>query len=476
MTDSNDSAHKTDCKVQPLLFPELIDRPVAVDFEAGHVSSDGGAVLVARLDRTHGYVARFARCFTDHRDPDLIEHTLEQLLRQRVYGLTLGYEDLNDHDRLRHDPLLASLCGKNDPLGRDRVRKKDQGQALSGKSTLNRLELTPVGADASARYKKIAASTEGVEDYFIAEYVRSLSAQTTAVTLDLDATDDPLHGQQEGRFFHGYYGGYCYLPLYIFDGNWPIVAWLRSSDREASAGALGKVQKIVAALRQRFPGLEITLRADSGFCRDELMTWCELNEVFYLFGLARNPVLQAKLARGLEKARQLSEQNGGAPARVFVEMTYQAGSWSAPRWVIGKAEWTQGEANPRFIITNKNPLLFQAAALYEKDYCGRGEMENRIKEQQLDLYADRTSTESFHANQLRLWFSTLAYLLLNQLRRVALPGTELARATCGTLRLRLLKIGALVRVSVRRVTVSLSSAYPLRELFTLAAQRLRPSG
>jgi hypothetical protein len=254
------------------------------------------------------------------------------------------------------------------------------------------------------------------------------------------------------------------------------VAWLRTSDRDASDGALGKVQKIVAALRQRFPNLQITLRADSGFCRDGLMIWCELHGVFYLFGLARNPVLERQLAAGLEKARQLSAQNAGAPARVFVEMTYRAGSWHAPRWVIGKAEWTQGEGNPRFIITNKNPLHFQAQALYEQDYCGRGNMENRIKEQQLDLYADRTSTETMRSNQLRLWFSTLAYLLMNQLRRVGLQGTQLAQATCGTLRLRLLKIGALVRVSVRRVWVSLSSAYPLQELFALVARRLCRSG
>ena len=476
MTDSNNSVSPTDCNPQALLFPELTSRPVVVDFQAGYVSSDGGGVLLARLDQREGYLGRFARCFTDHRDPDLVEHTLEQLLRQRVYALALGYEDLNDHDRLCTDPLLASLCGKKDPLGQDRARAKDKGKALGGKSTLNRLELTPAQADASARYKKIVASAEGVEDFFISEYVRSLPPETAAVTLDLDATDDPLHGHQEGRFFHGYYGGYCYLPLYIFDGDWPIVAWLRTSDRDASDGALGKVQKIVAALRQRFPKVEITLRADSGFCRDALMTWCELHGVFYLLGLARNPVLERKLAAGLEQARALSEQNAGAPARVFVEMAYRAGSWHAARWVIGKAEWTQGEANPRFIITNKNPLHFQAQALYEQDYCGRGNMENRIKEQQLDLYADRTSTETMRSNQLRLWFSTLAYLLMNQLRRVGLQGTQLAQATCGTLRLRLLKIGALVRVSVRRVWVSLSSAYPLQELFALVARRLCRSG
>lgn len=473
MTYSNDSASATDCKQQALLFPELIARPIAVDFTAGHISSDGGGVLLARLDRSHGYLQRLANCFTDHRDPELIEHTLLELLRQRIYGLALGYEDLNDHDRLCHDPLLASLCGKKDTLGHHRHRKEDQGKPLSGKSTLNRLELTPAEANASARYKKIAVAPEVLEDFFIVEYVRSLAKNTASVTLDLDATDDPLHGDQEGKFFHGYYSGYCYLPLYIFAGDWPVLAWLRTSDRDASEGALEKVQKIVAALRKRFPKIKIRLRADSGFCRDTLLAWCELNEVNYLFGLARNAVLERKLKTGLEKARQLSEADGGKPARVFVEMTYQAEKWHAPRWVVGKAEWTQREANPRFIITNEDPLEFDARELYEKDYCGRGDMENRIKEQQLDLYADRTSTGTMRSNQLRLWFSTLAYLLINQLRRVGLQGTELARATCGTIRLRLLKIGALVRVSVRRVQVSLSSAWPWRELFALVAGRLR---
>jgi hypothetical protein len=262
------------------------------------------------------------------------------------------------------------------------------------------------------------------------------------------------------------------LPLYIFAGDWPVLAWLRTSDRDASFGAVEKTAKIVAALRRRFPKLHIRLRGDSGFCRDALLVWCELNGVKYVFGLARNAVLERKLAPALQKAKALSEAQGGTAARVFMEMTYRAQSWHAPRWVVGKAEWTQGEANPRFIITNENPDSFQARALYEKDYCGRGDMENRIKEQQLDLYADRTSTTTMRANQLRLWFSTLAYLLINQLRRVGLAGTAWARATCGTIRVRLFKVGAVVRVSVRRVWVSLSSAYPWRAIFGQVARQL----
>lgn len=460
----------------PLLFPELCARQVVVDFNAPRVSSDGGGVLLGRLDRSHGYLTRFAACFTDHRDAESIEHSTLELLRQRVYGLALGYEDLNDHDTLRADPLLATLCGKADPSGQNRLRARDRGQALAGKSTLNRLELTPPGAGAAARYKKIVADTEALEDFFIAEFVRSLPRDAARVVLDLDATDDPIHGQQEGRFFHAYYGDYCYLPLYVFCGDWPVLAWLRTSDRDAAFGAVEKVAKIVAALRRKFPRLKIILRGDSGFCRDELLRWCELHGVNYLFGLARNAVIERKLAGALAQARQQSEARAGAPARVFQEFTYRARKWHAPRWVIGKAEWTQGEANPRFVITNLSPLEFDARELYEKEYCGRGNMELRIKEQQLDMFAGRTSTEGMRGNQLRLWFSTLAYLLVNQLRRVALRGTELAAATCGSLRLKLFKIGAVVRVSVRRVWVSLSGAYPRAALVREAAARLQASG
>ena len=476
LPDDPTAASRTDCNHPPLLFPELCARPLVVDFNAPRVSSDGGGVLLARLDRSFGYLARFAAGFTDHRDGDVIEHSTLELLRQRVYGLALGYEDLNDHDTLRDDPLLAALCGKADPTGQDRLRAQDRGHALAGKSTLNRLELTPPDAGAAARYKKIVADAAALENFFIQEFVRSLARDTTRVVLDLDATDDPVHGRQEGRFFHAYYGDYCYLPLYVFCGDWPVLAWLRTSDRDAAFGATEKVAKIVAALRRKFPHVQIILRGDSGFCRDELLRWCELHGVNYLFGLARNAVLERKLQDALEKARQKSEAQGGAAARVFKEFTYRAKKWHAPRWVIGKAEWTQGEANPRFLITNLNPLEFDARELYEKEYCGRGNMELRIKEQQLDMFADRTSTEGMRSNQLRLWFSTLAYLLVNQLRRVALRGTELAVATCGSIRLKLFKIGALVRVSVRRVSVSLSAAWPRAALLELAASRLSGSG
>jgi len=427
-------------------------------------------MLLARLDRGLGHLKRFTSCFTDHRDPEGIEHSVEELLRQRVYGLALGYEDLNDHERLKNDPLLAAMCGKNDPLGRQRLRAQDRGKALAGKSTLNRLELTPPEADASHRYKKIVANAAGLEAFFIREYVRSLKKSTRRIVLDLDATDDPLHGQQEGRFFHGYYGHYCYLPLYVFAGGWPVLARLRTSKLDASAGATEAVEMIVRAIRQKLPRVKIILRADSGFCRDGLMSWCEEHDVHYLFGIARNAVLERELESSLEQARQLAQESPGQSARVFQEFAYKAKKWpGAKRRVIGKAEWTAHGRNPRFIITN---LTGEARGLYERDYCARGDMENRIKEQQQDLFADRTSTFGLRSNQLRLWFSTLAYLLMYRLRQIGLRGTTLAQATCGTIRLKLFKIGALVKVSVRRVSVSLSSAYPLQELLGHVARRL----
>lgn len=464
---------------QPLLFPGLAPKILTVNFAGGHVSSDGGGVLLAQLDRSHGHLRRFAACFQDHRDPAAIEHHLEELLRQRVYGLALGYEDLNDHDRLCRDPLLASLCGKADPLGQDRERAQDKGMPLAGKSTLNRLELTPADATAAARYKKIVADPGALEDYFINEWVRSLPADTTEVILDLDRTDDPLYGQQEGRFFHGHYGEHGYTPLYLFAGDWPVVAALHTAESEHRQEVLRVLAKLVARVRARFPHVRLILRADAGFCRDEFMLWCEGHGVFYLFGLARNRVLERLLRGSLRTAKSMLEFNHTAQERVFKELRYRARSWGRSlRRVVGKAEWTTAGANPRFGITNLAAEAWATRPLYEELYCGRGNMENRIKEQKLDLFAGRTSTASLRANQLRLWLSTAAYLLVNQLRRVGLAGTQLAAATCGTIRVRLLKIGAVVRVTARRVWVCLSSAFPLRELFAAVAGRLaaQPSG
>ena len=431
-------------------------------------------MLLGRLDRSYGYLKRFARCFTDHRMEERIEHPVLDLLRQRVYGLALGYEDLNDHDQLRADPLLASACGKEDPLGVERERPEDRGKAMAGKSTLNRLELTPGQATAASRYKKIVADPEGIEDYFIDEYVRSLPKSSTEVVLDLDRTNDRLHGQQEGRFFHGYYDQYCYTPFYIFGGHWPVVAALHTADGEHLDQTMRLVAKVVERLRQRFAKLRIILRADSGYCRDALMSWCEKAGVFYVFGLQRNPVLQRILRGTLRWAKSMLDYNDSQTERLYKDFRYRAKKWGRlRRRVVGKAEWTRQGPNPRYVITNIPIQQIGATELYEELYCARGDAENRLKEQQLDLYADRTSTETLRANQLRLWFSTLAYLLMNQLRTVGLARTQWAQATCGTIRLRLLKIGALVRVTVRRVWISLSSAYPLTELFAAVSRRLQ---
>lgn len=455
----------TDCKHQQIEFQDLNDCKIVADFGGGQISSDGGITLISQLDRSYGYTKRFAECFKDHRDNRYIEHGLLELLRQRTYALTSGYEDLNDHDSIRHDPLFSAVCGKKDVTA----------EVLAGKSTLNRLELTKADAGEDERYKKIVADDEAIENFFIDEWIRSLPKNAKSVILDLDATDDLIHGNQEGRFFHGYYMNYCYLPLYIFCNDWPIVAKLRQSNIDACEGALDYTKKIVARLRKRFPSIRVILRADSGFCRHETMSWCEETPgIYYVFGIARNPVLERRLEKSLEKARLKSEADGGKPARVFKELKYAAGTWDGcKRRVIAKAEWTQGAANPRFIITNLKADTYSGQDLYENFYCARGNMENRIKEQQLDLFADRTSTAFMRSNQIRLWFSTLAYLLINQLRNVALKGTELAKATCGTIRLRLLKIGTLVKISVRRIYLSMSSAFPLQDIFFIAAHRLR---
>jgi hypothetical protein len=451
-------------------FQPLGARKVVARFDGGAITSDGGALLLRECETATGIIAQFARCFTDHRDPALIEHTVEQLVAQRTYALALGYEDLNDHDTLRHDPLLATLVGKVDPTGQARKRESDRGKALAGKSTLNRLELTKEGAGAGERYKKIEVDAAGVEALFVELFLQAYRTPPDEIVLDLDATDDPVHGRQEGRFFHGYYDAYCYLPLYIFCGEHLLCAKLRRSNIDASAGALDELERIVAQIRARWPKVRIVVRGDSGFCRDEIMAWCEANRVDYVLGLARNSRLVGLVEDALVQAQALYEETG-RPARLFTEFTYRTHeSWSRARRVIAKAEHLDKGANPRFVVTT---LADQARALYEDIYCARGDMENRIKEQQLDLFADRTSAATMRANQIRLWFSSVAYTLMEALRRLALAGTELARAQCDTIRRKLLKIGARIRVSVRKVWVSLSESCPIAELFVRIWHNLR---
>jgi hypothetical protein len=407
---------------------------------------------------------------------------VEELVGQRVYGLALGYEDLNDHDELRADPLLAVLVGKGDPSGQDRVRARDRGKALAGKSTLNRLELTPVRANERSRYKKITVNRRAVEEVFLAVFLEAHPTPPERIVLDLDATDDPLYGHQSGRFFHGYYMNYCYLPLYIFCGEHLLCARLRPSDRDGSTGSVGELDRIVAAIRRRWPEVLIVIRGDSGFCREAIMVWAETNGVDYVLGLAKNERLKRELASAMAEAKAEHERTGQA-ARVFADFAYQTlDSWSRPRRVIGKAEYLDKGENPRFVVTSLFDDQFDARTVYEDEYCGRGEMENRIKEQQLHLFADRTSAGTMRANQLRLWFSSVAYTLMLALRRLGLAGTELAHATCQTIRLKLLKLGAHIRITCRKVWISLAESYPYRRLFQqihenlrrLAPWRLRP--
>jgi len=455
----------TQCTQESFGFHDLGRREVVARFDGGKITSDAGGLLLRETERLTGIIRQFAACFSDHRDPDLIEHPAEDLIAQRIYALALGYEDLNDHDDLRHDPLLAVLVGKRDPLGQQRARQRDRGKALAGKSTLNRLELTPVRADARSRYKKITTDRREIQTLFTELFLQAHEQPPKRIVLDLDATDDPIHGHQAGRFFHGYYKNYCYLPLYIFCGEHLLCARLRPSNIDASAGSVKELERIVAQIRAQWPDVQIVIRGDSGFCREHIMHWCEAHDVDYVLGLAKNERLIEELADELKQAKEQFDASGQA-ARVFKDFTYQTrDSWSRARRVIGKAEHLAKGANPRFVVTSLPAEQIAAQPLYEKEYCARGDMENRIKEQQLYLFADRTSAATMRANELRLWFSSVAYTLLAALRRLGLKGTELAKAQCGTIRLKLLKIGAQIRVTVRKVWISLAESCPYRRVF-----------
>jgi len=435
---------------------------VEAAFDAGLVTSDAGALLLCATDRAIDLVGRFAGCFRDYRRQELIEHTVATLVGQRVFAIALGYEDLNDHDDLRHDPIMAVLAGKL------AARREDCAPA-AGKSTLNRLELSRAEP---TRYHKVAYDGAAIERLLLSVFVEAHRRAPRRIIIDLDATDDPLHGHQEGRFFHGYYDCYCYLPLYVFCGRHLLAAKLRPANIDASAGAVEEMARIVAQIRARWPLVRILLRADSGFAREALMAWCEDNRVDYVFGLARNTRLVALIDDELAAAQTAAEKTG-RPARCFKDFHWSTlDGWSRRRRVIAKAEWTKGEANPRFVVTSLKRSAAGARQLYEDVYCARGDMENRIKECQLDLYADRTSTATMRANQLRLWFAAMAYLLMCALRRVGLADTVLADATCGTIRLKLLKIGALVRISVRRIRFAMASACPAADAWGLAARHL----
>ena len=457
----------TDCNAPQVVFEGFGKRQVVGNFDGGAISSNGGAVMLREADRAIGLTQAVAHCVIDRRTPELVVHRVETLLAQRIHGLALGYEDINDHEDLRHDPVLGLISDTLEP-------KRADCATLAGKSTLNRLEHGLKGR--SGRYHKLEVDEAALETVFLDLYVAAHKTAPRRIVLDLDATDDPLHGNQEGRFYHGYYRGYCYLPLYIFDGRHLLVAKLRPANIDAAAGAKEEIARIVAHVRKAWPDVEIWLRADSGFARDDLMSWCEENRVDYVFGMARNKRLERMVVdeRTAAKATFLAT---GKAARVFKDLTYRTKrSWSRSRRVVAKAEHLEKGANPRFVVTSLRTDKIGGQDLYERIYCARGEMENRIKECQLDLYADRTSAATLRANQLRLWFASLAYVLMEAVRQLALAGTEMANATAGSIRLKLLKLGAVVTISVRRIKLAFATACPMRGLFTAAVGRLRALG
>ncbi len=460
-----DQLTMTECNQEQLEFQALGRRKVTASFDGGNVTSDAGGLLLREVARGSGLIDKFAKCFTDFRDPDAIEHTVRDLIAQRTMALALGYEDLNDHDFIRHDPLLATLVDKADVLGEKRVKSRDRSKALAGKSTLNRLELTKPDASQKSRYKKIVYNEYSIQDFFIDWFVERQAKSPLVIWLDLDATDDPTHGNQEGSFFHGYYDCHCYLPLYIFCGDDLLSSRLRSSGCDPFEGVIEDLARCVEKIRAKFPKARIIVRGDSGFCREEIMHWCETRRIDYVLGLAQNTRLVKMIKKDLKKAKRKFKRTG-QPQKRYRNLKYATlKTWSRKRRVVAKAEHLDKGSNPRFVVTSIEKSEYTAKALYEDLYCERGDMENRIKEQQMGLFADRTSTHTMRANQLRLWFSGLAYLLMTELRRVGLKNTEMASAQCWTIRERLFKIGAVVTISIRRIVVHMATSYPWRETF-----------
>jgi Transposase DDE domain group 1 len=452
----------TECNPSSFGFEACGAREVVARFDGGTISSDGGAFLLRQTDKRLNLLPRLAECFLDGRDQDLVTHSLQEMLAQRIYGLALGYEDLNDHEQLRNDPVFGVLAGR-----------EERHEPLAGKSTLNRMEL---GAGTPDRYKKITFWKEAIDELLVKVFLEAHDSAPAEIVLDVDTTDLPLHGKQEGRFFHGYYDEYCYLPLYIFCGEQLLCARLRESNHDASYGSLAEIERIVRQIRAAWPQVKIILRGDSGFCRNELMSWCESQGVDFVFGLARNQRLRKIIGAEMHAATQQWNQSG-QPARIFTEFPYRTrkrkkGGWERERRVVAKAEHIDGKENPRFVVTSLSSQPWAGKALYEELYCARGDMENRIKEQ-FSLFADRVSTETMRANQMRLYLSAMAYVLFSGLRRLGLKATELAEAQVSTIRTKLLKIGAQIRVTVRKVWVSLASSYPWQGVYQQVWANLR---
>ena len=478
MPSRNFAPRSTDCNNEPLLFADLGRRPVVADFSGGYLSSDGGALLLRQVDQNLGLSATLARAFTDHRNGRYCDHAVRELLAQRLLAEALGYDDVNDHDTLRRDPLLAVACGKREPMGSDRLHAHDQGVALAGSATLQRLER---GHRPTDRYHKIHADPRQVEATLLDVGARCLNKHAHEIVLDLDSMGHLVYGLQEGRHFSAYYDGYVLSPLYVFAGTVPLWAALRPGDADAGfEGVRTALEAIVSAIRRRCKKARLIVRGDSAFAREETLAWCEAHGVYYCFGLARNRRLEAMITDALAAARARRCLTGATSARAFKELEYQTcKSWSRARRVVAKAEVMAAGDNPRFVVTNlpregfrgEDRMRFTAAPLYEGFYCARGDMENVLKQQVLDLPSDRMSTHDLAGNQLRLWLATLAYLLMDRLRTLYLRGSDLARATVGTIRQRLLKVAASVTVSVRRVYVQFSSAFPRQALFRQVVRR-----
>ncbi len=452
----------TECNQSSFGFKACGRRAIVARFDGGTISSDGGALLLRQTDQRLNLLPRLAECFLDGRSQDRVEHTVAEMLAQRVYGLALGYEDLNDHDELRSDPVFGILAGR-----------EDRDEPLAGKSTLNRMEL---GTGTKDRYKKITFWKEAIDELPVNVFLEAHAEAPSEIVLDIDTTDLPLHGKQEGRFFHGYYDSYCYLPLYIFCGDHVLCARLREANHDAFFGSLVEIERIVRQIRAKWPEVKIVLRGDSGFCRNQLMSWCESNGVDFVLGLARNKRLRKIIGAEMREATQQWNQTG-KPARIFKEFDYQTkktktGGWDRARRVVAKAEHIDGKENPRFVVTSLTNTQWAGQALYEELYCARGDMENRIKEQ-FTLFADRVSAETIRANQMRLYLSTMTYILVSGLRRLGLKGTKLAEAQVSTIRTKLLKIGARIRVTVRKVWVSMASSYPWQDLYQQVWSNLR---
>ncbi|MEK6706076.1 MAG: IS1380 family transposase [Bdellovibrionota bacterium] len=466
----------TDCKIDSIEFQAHNHKQVVAQFNGGNITSDAGSILLRQTDQRIGLLKRFAACFSDDRNPELIEHTVLDLVSQRTYGICCGYEDLNDHDDLRHDRLLALLVGKADVEGNDRRRESDQGIALAGKSTLNRLELIPQVSGEYHRYHRISYDPLKVDALMANLFLESFETPPEKIVLDLDTTDDPLHGNQEGRFFNGYYDCYCYTPLYVFCGEHLLLSRIQTANVDGAANAVVEIKQIIEKIRQKWPEVKIVVRGDSGFCREELMTWCEANDVFFLLGMGKNERLLKKAKRQISKSKRRYYGNK-QPTRRFATFMYRTQkSWSCSRQVVCKAEHLEKGANPRFVVTNlKGDDFVTPQFLYEKIYCARGDMENRIKEQQMDMFADRTSTAVMRSNQLRMYFSAMAYILMQSLRRIGLQGTDFAKAQCGTLRVKLMKIGAQIKITARRILLSLASACPYAKIFYQAWLNLNAS-